>query len=198
MLKLIIFDMDGLMFATEQVNYRAFTEIVKEEGYNPTFEQYIGFLGMNAKDIQKKYYVYYGEDVDAEGIYKKVGNRSKQIIREEGVPEKEGLRELLQVVREKGLQTAVASGSDTDVIKEYLDRTGLNEYFDMVFLEICKAFDVKPEETLVLEDSANGVQAALAGNLPVINIPDLFPIPKEQQEKCVAVVENLKEVIPYI
>ena len=78
MLKLIIFDMDGLMFATEQVNYRAFTEIVKEEGYNPTFEQYIGFLGMNAKDIQKKYYVYYGEDVDAEGIYKKVGNRSKQ------------------------------------------------------------------------------------------------------------------------
>lgn len=213
MLKLIIFDMDGLMFATEQVNYRAFTEIVKEEGYNPTFEQYIGFLGMNAKDIQKKYYVYYGEDVDAEGIYKKVGNRSKQIIREEGVPEKEGLRELLQVVREKGLQTAVASGSDTDVIKEYLDRTGLNEYFDMVlsskdvkrgkpfpdvFLEICKAFDVKPEETLVLEDSANGVQAALVGNLPVINIPDLFPIPKEQQEKCVAVVENLKEVIPYI
>ena len=88
MLKLIIFDMDGLMFATEQVNYRAFTEIVKEEGYNPTFEQYIGFLGMNAKDIQKKYYVYYGEDVDAEGIYKKVGNRSKQIIREEGVPVK--------------------------------------------------------------------------------------------------------------
>ena len=87
------------------------------------------------------------------------------------------------------------------------------EYFDMVlsskdvkrgkpfpdvFLEICKAFDVKPEETLVLEDSANGVQAALAGNLPVINIPDLFPIPKEQQEKCVAVVENLKGVIPYI
>ena len=196
MLKLIIFDMDGLMFATEQVNYRAFTEIVKEEGYNPTFEQYIGILGLYAKDI-----------------YKKVGNRSKQIIREEGVPEKEGLRELLQVVREKGLQTAVASGSDTDVIKEYLDRTGLNEYFDMVlsskdvkrgkpfpdvFLEICKAFDVKPEETLVLEDSANGVQAALAGNLPVINIPDLFPIPKEQQEKCVAVVENLKEVIPYI
>ena len=119
----------------------------------------------------------------------------------------------MQVVREKGLQTAVASGSATDVIKEYLDRTGLNEYFDMVlsskdvkrgkpfpdvFLEICKAFDVKPEETLVLEDSANGVQAALAGNLPVINIPDLFPIPKEQQEKCVAVVENLKEVIPYI
>lgn len=213
MLKLVIFDMDGLMFATEQVNYRAFTEIVKEEGYEPTFEQFTGFLGMNARDIQKKYYIYYGENVDAEGIYKKVGQRAKQIIREEGVPEKAGLRELLKVVKEKEILTAVASGSDTEVIKEYLERTGLTSYFDIVlsskevkrgkpypdiFLEICQRLNVKAEETLVLEDSANGVQAALAGNLPVINVPDLLPISEEQQEKCVAVVEDLNKVIGYI
>ena len=213
MLKLVIFDMDGLMFATEQVNYRAFTEIVKEEGYEPTFEQFTGFLGMNARDIQKKYYSYYGENVDAEGIYKKVGQRAKQIIRKEGVPEKAGLRQLLKVVKEKELLTAVASGSDTEVIKEYLERTGLTPYFDTVlsskevkrgkpypdiFLEICKQLNIKTEETLVLEDSANGVQAALAGNFSIINVPDLLPIPEEQQEKCVAVVEDLNKVIDYI
>lgn len=213
MLKLVIFDMDGLMFATEQVNYRAFTEIVKEEGYEPTFEQFTGFLGMNARDIQKKYYSYYGENVDAEGIYKKVGQRAKQIIRKEGVPEKAGLRQLLKVVKEKELLAAVASGSDTEVIKEYLERTGLTPYFDMVlsskevkrgkpypdiFLEICQQLNVKTEETIVLEDSANGVQAALAGNFSVINVPDLLPIPEEQQEKCVAVVEDLNKVINYI
>ena len=213
MLKLVIFDMDGLMFATEQVNYRAFTEIVKEEGYEPTFEQFTGFLGMNARDIQKKYYSYYGENVDAEGIYKKVGQRAKQIIRKEGVPEKAGLRQLLKVVKEKELLAAVASGSDTEVIKEYLERTGLTPYFDTVlsskevkrgkpypdiFLEICKQLNIKTEETLVLEDSANGVQAALAGNFSVINVPDLLPIPEEQQEKCVAVVEDLNKVINYI
>ena len=37
-LNAVIFDMDGLMFATEQVNCRAFMEVVKEEGYHPTFE----------------------------------------------------------------------------------------------------------------------------------------------------------------
>lgn len=213
MIKLIIFDMDGLMFATEQVNYRAFTEVVKEEGYIPTFEKYTGFLGMNAQDIQKKYHIYYGENIDAAGIYRKVGQRARQIIKEEGVPEKEGLRELLHAVKEKKIPTAVASGSDTEIIKEYLERTNLTKEFDMIlsskevkrgkpfpdiFLEICRKFNVKVEETLVLEDSANGVQAALSGNIPVINIPDLLPIPQEQQEKCVAVVENLKEVIPYI
>lgn len=213
MLKLVIFDMDGLMFDTEKINYRAFTEIVTEEGYHPTFEQYTGFLGMHAKDIQKKYYSYYGKDVDAEGIYKKVGQRSKQIIRKEGVPEKTGLRELLEVVREKKLLTAVASGSDTEVIKEYLEKTNLTSYFDIVlsskevkrgkpypdiFLEICKKLNIKTEDTLVLEDSANGVQAALAGELPVINVPDLLPIPEEQQEKCIAVVDDLIQVIPFI
>lgn len=123
------------------------------------------------------------------------------------------MRELLNAVKEKKLHTAVASGSDTSVIKEYLEKTGLTEYFDMVlsskdvkrgkpypdvFLEICQKFDVKPEETLVLEDSSNGVQAALAGNLPVINVPDLLPIPEEQQEKCVAVVSDLVQVIPLL
>ena len=132
MLELVIFDMDGLMFATEQVNCRAFMEVVKEEGYHPTFEQFTSLLGMNARDIQKKYYDYYGEDTDAEGLYKKVGSRAKQIIKEEGVPEKNGLRELLNAVKEKKLHTAVASGSDTSVIKEYLEKTGLTEYFDMV------------------------------------------------------------------
>lgn len=213
MVKLIIFDMDGLMFDTEQVNYRAFTEVVKKEGYTPTFEQYTGFLGMNAQDIQKKYYTYYGEDVDAAGIYKKVGQRSKQIIEEEGVPEKEGLRELLHAVKEKNILTAVASGSDTEIIKKYLEATGLTKDFDMIlsskdvkrgkpfpdiFLEICHKFNVEEQEALVLEDSANGVQAALSGNIPVINIPDMLPIPREQQEKCVDVVKNLKEVISYI
>ena len=135
MLKLIIFDMDGLMFATEQVNCRAFMEVVKEEGYHPTFEQFTSFLGMNARDIQKKYYDYYGEDTDAEGIYKKVGSRAKQIIKEEGVPEKNGLRELLNAVKENKLHTAVASGSDTSVIKEYLEKTGLTEYFEWFFLQ---------------------------------------------------------------
>ena len=213
MLKLVIFDMDGLMFDTEQINYRAFTEIVTEEGYHPTFEQYTGFLGMHAKDIQQKYRSYYGNDVDAEGIYKKVGQRSRQIICKEGVPEKAGLRELLAVVREKNLFMAVASGSDTEVIKEYLEKTGLTSYFDIVlsskevkrgkpypdiFLEICRQLNVEVENTLVLEDSANGVQAALAGGLPVINVPDLLPIPEEQQEKCIAVVSDLTQVIPYI
>ena len=213
MLRLVIFDMDGLMFDTEHINYRAFTEIVTEEGYHPTFEQYTGLLGMNSKDIQKKYRSYYGEAVDAEGIYKKVGDRAKQIIRKEGVPEKKGLRELLEVVREKNLYTAVASGSDKEVVKEYVDNAGLSSCFDMilsakevkrgkpypdVFLEICQQLNVKPEDALVLADSANGVQAALAGELPVINIPDLIPIPEEQQEKCKAVVGDLIQVIPFI
>lgn len=51
------------------------------------------------------------------------------------------MRELLNAVKEKKLHTAVASGSDTSVIKEYLEKTGLTEYFDMVL----SSKDVKRE-----------------------------------------------------
>ena len=88
----------------------------------------------------------------------------------------------------KLLMPVVLSSKDVKRGKPYPD----------VFLEICQKFDVKPEETLVLEDSSNGLQAALAGNLPVINVPDLLPIPEEQQEKCVAVVSDLVQVIPLL
>ena len=67
-----------------------------------------------------------------------------------------------------------------------------------MFLEICRQLEVAPSDTLVLEDSDNGVKAAVAGGIPVINIPDLVEIPKELQEQCLDVKESLLDVIPYI
>ncbi|MDD7210150.1 MAG: HAD family phosphatase [Lachnospiraceae bacterium] len=213
MMKLVIFDMDGLMFDTERVNRRAFMEVVKEKGFEPTYEQFAESLGMNASDNQALYERLYGKDVDGKAIYKEIGIRAKEIIKREGVPVKEGLREILEVIAEKKIPMAVASGSEMEVILQYMKDAGISDYFRMVlsaceiergkpfpdiFLEICRRMKVDPEDALVLEDSENGVRAALAGNLPVINVPDLIEIPEELQKQCLAVTENLREAIPYI
>ena len=42
MLKLVIFDMDGLMFDTEAVMCRAFLEVTRENGYPGSRDQFMG------------------------------------------------------------------------------------------------------------------------------------------------------------
>lgn len=54
------------------------------------------------------------------------------------------------------------------------------------------------EETLVLEDSINGVLAAYAAGIPVIMVPDTVEPTDEVRDKALAVVNNLSEVANYL
>ena len=113
MIKLVIFDMDGLMFDTERATYRAYMEKAAEWGYEPTKEQYLQFLGLNAQAIQAKYYDFFDKDIDAPELYRQVGERKVEILRTEGMPIKKGLFEILDVLDKKGIRKAVASGWQT-------------------------------------------------------------------------------------
>lgn len=213
MLKLIIFDMDGLMFDTEAVMLRAFLEVTGEEGLAGTKEQFLKILGLNSADIQRKYTEYFGPDIDPEDLYRKGGERKLKILKEEGVPVKAGLAGLLQETDRLGLKKAIASSSDRKMILENLASVGLVDSFDLIlssgefqrgkpypdiFLAVCERLQILPGEALVLEDSANGVRAAVAGGIPVIHVPDLVDIPEEDRRQCLAVCSNLDEVTPML
>lgn len=213
MLKLVIFDMDGLMFDTEGVMCRAFLEVTRENGYPGSRDQFMSLIGLNGPDIQEKYRQYFGRDVDAAGLYRMGGQRKIDIIREEGIPVKQGLFELLSEVDRLGLKKAVASSSDEEMIRDNLARAGLSDHFDLIlstrdfkrgkpfpdiFLTVCQRLDVLPDQALVLEDSPSGVEAAIAAGIDVIQIPDLIDLPPSLEKKCYAVCESLDQVIPLL
>lgn len=213
MVKLVIFDMDGLMFDTERVTYRAFTERVKAWGYEPKEEEYLQLLGLNENAILKKYQEFFGKDIEAKKLYHEIMERKLEILQVEGTPVKKGLLELLDALDEKGIKKAVASGSSMAMVEENTESAGVKDRYDLlmstemvkrgkpfpdIFLKICEKFQTDPAEAIVLEDGANGVQAAIAGNIRVINIPDMMTLPEELAKQCVAVKESLRDVIPLL
>ena len=56
----------------------------------------------------------------------------------------------------------------------------------------------KKQETLVLEDSKNGILAAASAEIPVIMIPDLLAPSEDLQQKTLAVLSSLHEVPGYL
>lgn len=209
MLKLVIFDMDGLMFDTERVNCQAFHQVVRRMGYEPTMQQYLQLIGLSKKDTVEAYRRFYGAKTDAEQIYYEVGKEAKQIRDIEGVPVKDGLYGLLDVLEAFGIEKAVASSSSKDVIEHCLkdshifnrmqyiisaQQVSRGKPFPDIFLQVCEQAGCQPEEAVVLEDSVNGLKAAIAAKIPAIAVPDMLSIPAEIQRQLLGMVNSLADV----
>ena len=212
-MKLVIFDMDGLMFDTEAIGFRAYEEVGEEWGLSTSFDFYQTLIGVDKRDTCKKYRQLYGEDMDAELFYRQIGDRIQEIMDREGIPMKPGLLPLLDAIEEANIPKIIASSTGQEGIRSYLKRCGLDDRFKDtisseqvksgkphpdIFLAACRKMGTEPEDALVLEDSPAGICAAHSGNIPVIAIPDLKEIPEEVRELCIMVGETLEDVIPFV
>ncbi|MFV0394329.1 MAG: HAD family hydrolase [Coprobacillaceae bacterium] len=212
-LKVIIFDVDGLLLDTEARWQTAWQEIGMKHGIKDfgktTFLKCVGLNGKEVEEIVKK---------DLEG-YK----YSKVILQEardygmkllhEHIDPKPGVYELLDYIKKTPIKIAVATSTDRNLTIERLTRLQLLENFDYVLCEdevvnrkphpevyqkVIQYFNVLPEEALVLEDSAVGVEAAYCAHIPCIMIPDLIPATKKQIEQTRAIVSSLHEVKKFL
>ena len=67
-----------------------------------------------------------------------------------------------------------------------------------IYLKACEALGVEPEHALVLEDSLNGLKAAVAAKIPAIMIPDLVKDMPEIEPFLAAKLGELGDVIAFI
>ena len=144
-----------------------------------------------------------------ETVLKYVHQYMNDLFEREGVPVKEGLRELLKYLKERGYKTVVATSSTRDRVDKILKQTGLADYYDDsicgdevergkpnpdIFLKACQKVQVSPSEALVLEDSEMGIQAASSAGIPVICVPDMkYPAP-QYASLASHIVESLTDV----
>lgn len=208
--ELVIFDMDGLMFDTERIYYKAWQEAAKAHGYEMTWEIYTQIVARNSRYIEKVLKEIFGEALPYKEIEMAKRQMANQMVIEEGIQIKKGLIELLDALEQKGIKKAVATSSQREKALNYLSLAGIKERFDdiicgdevmeskpnpEIFVKVGTRLGAKASYTLVLEDSRLGLEAGKRGGMTTVLIPDLVKPDEEMKGNADYILTSLDEVI---
>ena len=177
MTEAVIFDMDGTILDTEAVYEAGWISAGVDR------ELYYQFIGRPLHKINE---MLLDVGLDPDRTREKKEAYTENALKD-GIPLKPGAEYLLGSLKEAGLKLAVATSSTIERAYEYLQRAGLDGYFDKItsghllergkpapdiFLIAAKELGAAPENCFVVEDSYSGVRAGKAAGMQVIMVPD--------------------------
>ena len=208
-MKAIIFDMDGVIFDSEKIWQRVFKQTNALFGYSLAEHDRIRWCGLPESAIRQLLASEY-PFVDVVPYRKKLLALYSQAMERGEIPLKTGFTELVAFLKEKKLPIGLATGSTGAQVEKMFRSVGLDyrKIFDFVanadldlpgkpnpeiYLVTCKRLGVEPVDAVVLEDSPNGLTAAIKAGCKTIFVKDLIEPAPEIVEKCISRCNNLIE-----
>lgn len=204
--KAIIFDMDGVIVDSEPVHEQAFRDVFREMGYGETHGiDFPRYYGRSDRALWVDFIERHQPPWSLEELTEWKQRRFLEMIRRDQ-PIFHGLPELLEKLAPR-YRMAVASGSLHPVIDEVLAMRDLRRFFPVVvsiqdvprgkpkpdvFLRAADLLEVAPGDCCVVEDSAAGVEAALAAGMAVIAITN--SLSAEKLARATRVVSTYDEI----
>lgn len=176
----VLFDMDGLIFDSERLCYRAYLRAARAFGFQMNPALYMSLCGRIESEVVAGLKHAFGDDKDV-ATWRAYIKKQKNAVRMEQngrVGKKPGLLELLNYLQERRIPYALASSSARSLIDQYLEAEYLSHAFPHImdgtsvrrgkpdpeiFLKAADLIGADPARTLVLEDSLAGIRAANAG-----------------------------------
>ena len=175
-LKGVIFDMDGVIVNSEPLHVKFECDILKSLGVDFPAEGFPEYAGLAMDRFWASLKEKYGLKQSVEELLAyDTAMRAKAFREQDHFDAPSGVTGLIKSLKRAGIPLAIASSSHTMVIDAIIDKLGYRRYFDVVvsgfelkngkpapdiFLYAADLLGTPPAETMVIEDTANGVLVA--------------------------------------
>jgi HAD superfamily hydrolase (TIGR01509 family) len=176
--------MDGTLVDTEPYWMAAETPLVERFGGTWSHEQALSLVGLGLED-SARIFQDAGVRMSVDDIIAHLTDEVMGQLAITGVPFRPGARALLAGLREAGIKTGLVTMSMRRMATTVVDLIDFDA-FDVIiagddatrpkpfpdpYLQACEALGVRPEQTVAIEDSPNGLRSAVASGASVIGVP---------------------------
>ena len=189
----VVFDLDGLMFNTEDLFNITGREVLRRRGLLLTDELLSRMMGRRAHEA-------FAAMVELHGLHESVEElliESQEIfyaLLSAQLAPMPGLFELLECIERQGLPKGVATSSPRAYLEDILSRVDLLSRFHTtltaedvthgkphpeIYLAAAERLGVLPGEMMVLEDSEAGTRAAASAGAIAVSVPNRHSRPHD-------------------
>lgn len=180
----VLWDMDGTLVDTEPYWMAAETPLVESFGGSWSHEQALQMVGLGLDDAARILQAQ-GVRMDVAGIVRHLTDEVLASLARDGVPFRPGARALLQSLKNAGVKTALVTMSMRRMAQTVVDLIDFDA-FDVVvagddvtrpkpfpdpYLQASAALGIDPRDAVAIEDSPNGLRAAVASGAVTLGVP---------------------------
>lgn len=181
----VVFDLDGLMFNTEDLYQDVGTEMLRRRGKTFDAELLDGMMGRPANAALQLMIDYHQLDCTVSELIVETDTLFAVLL-EDRLERMPGLADLLDALERAEIPKAIATSSGPTFVRRVLDHFNLAPRFQFVltcddiregkphpeiYLLAAARLGCRPQEMLVLEDSQNGCRSAVAAGAIVVAVP---------------------------
>jgi HAD superfamily hydrolase (TIGR01509 family) len=182
----IVFDLDGVIVDTEQALYAVWREVFTEFGCSFERDEWQALVGRSGEPGPYEWLARRSPLPLPALDELRATISARELLQVEQLGPLPGVVAWIDAARRRGLGLAVASSSSRRWVEARLDGVGLLARFDAVicrdaqlrskpepdvYQAACRALEVESSRAVAIEDSHNGVLAAVAAGLRCIAVP---------------------------